>query len=240
MLQEIDEGLWVAESKVRMGGGVVFPARMMVVEVEEGRLLVYSPIEATDELVEEVRGLGELQWVVAPNDQHNMFVEGWAERCPEAEVYGTAAVRESQPSVEFAGLLEEGAPEAWSGRVELAGIDGTRSWNEFVCYLPAHRTLLCADLVFNIQEIPNLATSILLWLVGARKRFTQSRLERWFLVTDREAYGRSLGRIFEWSFDRVIMAHGEIVEEEGYERLVEACGWALDAPEIEDLSRRVS
>jgi hypothetical protein len=115
-------------------------------------------------------------------------------------------------------------------------IDGTRMWNEFVFYRPEDRTLICSDLVFNIHDIPNFATHLLLFLVGARRKFVQSRFERWVLVADRKRFADSLVDVLAWDFDRIIMAHGRIVETRGREMLTGAASWAIGEPHRKRLS----
>jgi glyoxylase-like metal-dependent hydrolase (beta-lactamase superfamily II) len=95
----------------------------------------------------------------------------------------------------------------------------------------ASGTLVCSDLVFNIHDIPNLATSFMLLLVGARRRFTQTRTERWLLVKDRKSYAESLSKVLQWDFDRVVMGHGRIVDTGGHQRLADAVSWA--GPDLE-------
>lgn len=228
MLTEITTGLWCAEQDIRMPGGVIFRARMTVADLGGKELLLHSPIELDAPLREAIRQRGEVRWIVAPNDQHHLHVEDAAGYFPDADVYGSAGARDRAGEDVFAGVLDEGGPAAWTGRLEMVGLAGTRLWNEFVFFLPESRTLICSDLVFNIHDIPNLATHIMLWLVGARRRFAQSRAERWFLVKDRKRFGDSLADVLRWDFDRIVMAHGRIVETGGHQMLAREVSWALD------------
>jgi hypothetical protein len=59
------------------------------------------------------------------------------------------------------------------------------------------------------------------WLVGAAPgRFGPHRLIR-AGIRDRAAARRSLERILEWDFDRVVMSHGAVLERGGRARLRE-------------------
>ncbi len=227
MLDQICPGIWGAEHDVRMPGGVIFRSRMTVVGLGDGGLLLHSPVPIDDALAARIDELGVVRWIVAPNDQHHLFAGEAAARYPQATLLGTQGARDNEPDVEFDAALEDGAPAEWAGRLEMIGIQGTRYWNEFVFYEPKSRTLICTDLVFNIHDIPNLATNLMLTLVGGKNRVVQTRSERWFLVKDRQLYADSIATVLEWDFDRLVMGHGRVVEAGGYEQLVEAVRWAL-------------
>jgi glyoxylase-like metal-dependent hydrolase (beta-lactamase superfamily II) len=62
---------------------------------------------------------------------------------------------------------------------------------------------------------------IFLRLNGMWRRFGPSRLIRLF-VRDRAALEQSVRRMLEWDFDRVVVAHGDVLEEGGKRALEEA------------------
>ncbi len=55
--------------------------------------------------------------------------------------------------------------------------------------------------------------------------------EVWRSVTkDRAAAGRSVERMLEWDFDRVVLAHGDFIEgDDARERARDALWWMLEA-----------
>jgi hypothetical protein len=54
-------------------------------------------------------------------------------------------------------------------------------------------------------------------LMGVHERFGAPRMwKHW--VTDRAAFTRSIDHILSWDFDRIVMAHGDIIEDHGRER----------------------
>ena len=60
-------------------------------------------------------------------------------------------------------------------------------------------------------------------------RFEQSRLIR-FVTGDRAATARSVETLLSWDFDRVVMAHGRIVEDDAKNRLRAGLWWWRQAP----------
>ena len=71
---------------------------------------------------------------------------------------------------------------------------------------------------------------MVLWMAGVNKgKLAQSRLWR-SLTKDRAAAGRSVEKMLEWEFERVVLAHGDFVEgNDARERTRRALWWMLDA-----------
>jgi hypothetical protein len=102
---------------------------------------------------------------------------------------------------------------------------GAPSLNEVVFLHRASRTLLCLDLCFNVRESPSLVTRWLMRLNGAYGRFGPSRIFRFGVLKDARAMRASVDRILEWDFERVTVAHGEILESGGREALRASFAW---------------
>ena len=49
------------------------------------------------------------------------------------------------------------------------------------------------------------------------------------LIRDKEAARKSLGFIMRWDFDRVILAHGDVIESGGHKKVRDAFGFILGA-----------
>lgn len=62
--------------------------------------------------------------------------------------------------------------------------------------------------------------------MGSYGRSEPSRLERWF-TKDRKALRASIERMLVWDFDRVTVAHGEILETGGKDRVREGWRWVF-------------
>ena len=87
-------------------------------------------------------------------------------------------------------------------------------------------TLIASDLAFHIGASSPALTRLVFRLGGAYEKLAPTLLER-MLVRDREAFRRSLERILEWPFDRVVVAHGEVLEKGGREALARGYHWLL-------------
>jgi hypothetical protein len=68
-------------------------------------------------------------------------------------------------------------------------------------------------------------TKVVMGMMGTRGRLAKSRIWR-FLIKDRAAHQSSLDAILKADFDRLIMAHGEVVEGGARDALAHALGRA--------------
>jgi hypothetical protein len=227
-LTQLDTDLWIADSPLRFFGLEV-GTRMTIIRLPGAGLLLHSPIEATPERVREVEALGNVACLVAPNRFHHLFVDGWQRACPEASLYVAPGLEAKRPDLEIAGVLTDEAEPAWRDVVDQALLHGLPFTNEVVFHHRPSATLLASDLAFNLGASAPTLTRLAFRLAGAHRPLSPTHLER-ILVRDRVAFRRSLERILEWPFDRVVVAHGEVSERGGREDLVRGYAWLLNAP----------
>ena len=82
--------------------------------------------------------------------------------------------------------------------------------------------------VFNVPENRPWGIPIVFRLMGAGGRFGPHRFVRW-MIRDKQAARESLGLIMRWDFDRVIVAHGDVIESGGHKKVRDAFGFILGA-----------
>ncbi len=70
-MQQIDSDLWVSDAPLRFVGLEV-GARMTVVRLPDDQLLLHSPVAPTPDLVRDVKELGQVTYLVAPNRFHHL------------------------------------------------------------------------------------------------------------------------------------------------------------------------
>jgi hypothetical protein len=74
--------------------------------------------------------------------------------------------------------------------------------------------------VFHFDESLSLRTQLVAQLLRSYKLLSPSRLDK-LATTDKEKVKASVEKIFRWDFDRVIVAHGSIIETNGKQKLKE-------------------
>jgi len=137
-----------------------------------------------------------------------------------------AGVERKRPDLQIAGVLTDEAPAEWRGEVDQLYFRGRPFENEVVFFHRASRSLLLCDLAFNFGPRAPLVTRLVMTLMGGYGRFRPTRLDP-LLIRDRRAARRSLEQILAWDFDRVIIAHGEVLEHGGRDALRAGYRWLL-------------
>lgn len=226
-LTPIANNLWSTPGVARMPGGIVFPCRMLIVRLSDGRLWLHSPVELSDAVVDAINDLGEVAFLVAPNKMHHLFLKDAMARFPNAEVYGAPGLADKRDDLRFDATIPASTPEAWRSDLDLMAIDGLPDLNEVVFLHKPSRTLIVTDLIFNMKTPHNWQTWLVHTLAGVRGRFAQSRLLR-VMTRDRQAAGDSVARLLsQWEFERVVVAHGDVVEESAQAQVRDALSWML-------------
>lgn len=225
MLRNLAENLWVTERPQRFFGLEV-GARMTVIRLAGGALLLHSPVSLDEQLRIELDSLGSVRFVVAPNRFHHLYAGDALRAYPEARLWVAPGVERKRPDLNFVGLLGDEAPAEWKDEVGQLLFRGRPFENEVVFLHRPSRTLVLCDLAFNFGAHTPRATRLLLTLFGGYGHFGTTRLDP-LLIRDRSAARQSLEQILAWNFDRVVVAHGEVLESGGPTELRTAYDWLL-------------
>ena len=183
---------------------------MTVLRLGDGQLVLHSPIPISAALHDELAALGPVGFVVVPN-AHGKFARAAAKRFATAKVLAAPTLPRDQRSLAVHGSLADQPPPAWAGQIETHLLHGFRL-NEVVLFQRATRTLVITDLCFNIQRSESAVARAFFRANGMWRRFGPSRIIRALAVSDRAALERSLERVLEWDFTRIIPGHGDLIE----------------------------
>lgn len=230
MLQPIADGLWIADDEMPLFlRGVELPrvvgagtTRMTVVRLASGALLLHSPVRPTPALVDAVRALGPVAFVVAPCVMHTTYARPWHEQLPEAALH--VAPRTAKRAPPLAGLpeLSDDAPLARDELPQLL-IAGHRNY-ETLFFHAASRTLIVTDLGYGVARRAGVVEKAWLTANGVRSPLGVTGYSR-RAVTKPDLFAARMRRVLEWDFDRVVMSHGDVVERGGKEAFARA--WRL-------------
>ncbi|MSU34341.1 MAG: DUF4336 domain-containing protein [Pedosphaera sp.] len=223
-LEEIDlaSGIWCLDSPLTVLG-MPLGHRMTVIRLSSGDLWVHSPVEWTPALGEVLSSLGDVRHVVAPSCQHDLYLEGWSARYRTALFWAAPGLRSKQEKVPFSGDLVDQLNSEWAGQIDQCLVGGMPGVNEFAFFHPASRSLIVADLAFNLASSDGFLSRTLLKMNGCARGFGPNRSFRW-MIKDRTAFAASLEHVMVWDFDRIIVGHGEVVERNGKHTMAAAFG----------------
>ena len=222
MLEKIVENIWVAERRLRFLG-VETGARMTVARLADGGLFVHSPVPLGDGVRQAVDALGPVTAVVAPSRFHHLSGPEWTRAYPDAVVCACPGLEAKRPDIAWTGVLDDAPREEWRGDLDQVFFGARWLENEVVFFHRASRTLICADLLFNLGRHPSRLTRLVARLIGNREP-GPTWAER-LIIRKRAAAREQIGRMLAWNPERIILGHGEMIEAGGREVLRRAYAW---------------
>ena len=205
-LDPLADGVWTVDAPFSIFG-MPIGHRMTVVKLASGGLWLHSPVPHTPELTALLAPLGPIEHWVAPSRTHDLYLDGWFERCPEAASWGAPKLRKPHPEWEFTGWLAADLDAPWRDELDLLEIAGAPRVGEWMFLHRPTRTAITADVLFNVGTGPKGFGKLMLKLAGTYGEAGVSRLLKAAIV-DRAAFEASLARVLEWDFDTLVVGHG--------------------------------
>ena len=96
-LKKIADNLWIVDGEEVLMDfkffKVPFSTRMTVIRLKNGGIWVHSPIKPSDNLLFEIKQLGEVKHLIAPNVLHYSYIDEWHQLFPEAKVWLASGVQ---------------------------------------------------------------------------------------------------------------------------------------------------
>jgi Domain of unknown function (DUF4336) len=222
-LRQLGEDLWVVD-RPQSFWGLPVGARMSAIRLTGGRLLLHSPVALDRDLRAQLTALGRVCFAVAPNRLHHLYAGEVARAFPGARLWVAPGLPDKRADLVFESVLSDVAPEEWRGEVDQVFFRGRPYENEVAFFHRATRTLLLCDLAFNFGPNSAAPTRLLMKLIRSYGHLGPSKLDP-LLIRDRKAARESLERILAWDFDRVIVAHGDVLETGGHAILSQGYAW---------------
>ncbi|AXQ31123.1 DUF4336 domain-containing protein [Solimonas sp. K1W22B-7] len=221
-VERVADSIWSVPAPFSLVG-MHIGTRMTVVRLSNGSLLLHSPVPMSETLMAEINALGPVRHIVCPNVFHHLYAAAAVAAFPDAILHGPPALRAKRKDLAFGAELSETPHPDWGGDFELLTIAGC--WiRETVFYHPATRTLIACDLVENFHGSPHAPTRLYLKLQGLYGVVGFGRLLR-FLYRDRRSARVSIDRLLQWPFERLVLAHGEVLTDDARESVRRGMAW---------------
>ena len=226
VLTEVDRDIWIADGPSVQFLGFPYPTRMTVVRLRDGTLWVCSPIQLDDHLREAINALGPVRHVVSPNKLHHLYLGDWAGAWSAAKLYAAPGLARRRRDLSFDSELGDQPDPAWADDIDQVIFHGSFAMDEVVFFHRASKTAIVTDLVQRFDP-----ASLHGWrrvfmtvdgLVGPHG--STPREWRWSFW-NRAAARRAKRRAIDWNPQRVIVAHGDWVRDDGRAALERALAW---------------
>ena len=227
MLEQLGPEIWTAEGpQVVAFVGFHYPTRMVVIRLPDSGLMIWSPIALSGRLRAAVDAVGPVRHILAPNSLHHLFLAEWKTAYPDARLHAAPGLRSKRRDIDFDADLGPTPDAAWSGTVDQVVMGGNLITSEVVFFHRPSRTAVFADLLQQLA--PG-------WFSGWRA--VVARLDHMvgphpsvprkfrLAFTDRNAARAAVRQVLDWPVERVVMAHGPLVEHDGLTCLRRAFAW---------------
>lgn len=223
MLKEIDRDIWVAEAPFKYLGLSV-GTRMTVIRLENRELAVISPIQIDKVTSQQLDKLGTVSHIIAPNLYHYLFAADFKALYPQATFWATPGLEVKKPELAIDRQIDSNVDNfpreldcvLFDGFKTL-GFNGIDLVNEWVFFHSKSRTLILTDTAFHFDDSFPLITQFAARVIGSYKSLSPSLLEK-AASTEKAKIKLVVQKILDWDFERVIMAHGSIIEHQGKQK----------------------
>ena len=166
------------------------------------------------ETISYIKNLGEVACIVAPGSFHFTYIESAQKAFSQAETWICFGVEKKKPDVVFDWMLGDRPDHRWENDLDQVLVRGNRIITEVAFYHKKSRMLILVDLIENITDATNgVGLQLNLWWKVFRMWNNPKPAPEYQMGwNDKSAAASSLQRILNWDFERIIIAHGDLIE----------------------------
>jgi hypothetical protein len=200
---------------------------MTVIRLASGKLMLHSPCSITPEIAKELSTLGPVAYLIAPGNFHHLNIPSAQAAFPDAKTWICPGVEKRSRGLKYDGVLGDEAPLEWAGEIDQALVQGSRLMREVAMFHRASRTLILVDLIENFSDAtPHIGGILKLCFKYIFRMWGTPRPAPEYQMGwgDREAAAKSLRRILEWDFERIVLSHGNLIDGDAHR--VAASAWS--------------
>lgn len=227
MLRRLADGLWVKDHPLRIGG-LDLGTRATLMRGANAALTLVSPVPFSPEDRAAIDDFGAVTAIVAPTLVHHLFLDEAAAHWPKARVLVCPGLAPKLSKLKRVtrvdGTVETDELPASGGAVRTQFIAGMPGVNEVALLHEPSRTLVLTDLCFNSTAARGWFTRLFMSFNAAPGGFGPTRVVRSY-IRDRKGLRESVDALLQWDFDRVVVAHGEVLETGGKAAFEKAWAW---------------
>jgi len=211
----IAEKIYIVEYPLRFAGMDIF-GRMTLIRLNSGDLWVHDPFKIDAKLKSDIDQLGPVKFILAPGNFHHLFVSDFQQHYPNAETFLCPGLDKKRPDLKFDWILGNLPDHRWQTEINQVVIHGTKIISEVAFLHRESKTLILVDLLENIGDDYPHNTNLWLkfWWKVVFKMWNNPKAAPEYQMGwgDKKIVKECLQTILSWDFERIILAHGNLVE----------------------------
>lgn len=190
-----------------------------LIRLSSGKVVIHSTAAFSREDLVAISNFGTPAAMIEATLLHDTFAQRARDLFPTIPYFVPPGFP-NQSTLSATSLAEP--PAWWNGELEVLPLEGMPQVHEHVLFHLSSRTLIVADSVFTLDSSEHWWTRFFFRnIAGIKQPPGMSRFFR-MLIRDRKAFQRSVQNVMIRDFDRVIVAHGEMIEHDGKAKLARA------------------
>ena len=171
--------------------------------------MIYSPVALDGAHIEQIKRIGSVSAIVAPNLYHHMFLRSCMAAFPAARVLVPEGLAAKIGPIAGSEVMTEDLDLGASGDIAHHIFVGHKL-REVVLFHRPTGTLLTADLLYNLQCDSFAAEKMFFRLIGSYGSPSVPFYHR-FAVEDAASVRGLIEAVKGWRVRRIVMSHGRIV-----------------------------
>ena len=217
--------IWYCDMPYRVAGAPM-GHRMTIIRLDNHKLFIHSPIEITTSLQQQLSQLGEITYVVTPNKNHNIYLSDWWLAYPQAYFYAPPGLIHKRSDLTFDGALGNQTPPHWQGQLLQTVIRGSDSMEEIAFCDPQSKTLIVGDALAWMVDSHHPLTFALAVINGC---YFHPAMPWYWRITfsNRTQLRQAIQEILTWPFDRIILSHGRVIDNNAKAYFSAAFQWVI-------------
>ncbi len=207
MLEEIAPNLSLQLHPLQMAGCKMGRV-VTLIRLHTGKLVIHSTARFSPEHISEICEFGDPAWLVEATNFHDTCAKEGRQAFPDLP-YLVPSGFQGYDSLRCTSIdTVQSELSEWNDEIEVINVAGMPKIQEHVFYHRPSKTLIVADLLFNIAPDSGWWThGFLRATAGIREYPGMSRLFR-YCIKDRAAFAKSMRTIAALDFEKIVVAHG--------------------------------
>jgi len=220
VIRQLDANLWIFSTPFLRFNLVPFGGRSTAIKLQSGGVWILASTPLNEVTKAKLTELGSIEYIVAPDVEHHLFLKDYKAAYPEAKLIGVKDhVQKYEGRLKFDGAYgadAEGTKYGYEDEIEAVYFPAHQN-KDVAFFHKESQTLIEADLLFNLPAKEqhsksgfNLLSSLSLTPYGGfHKRIAKG------LSTDDASFKKSATAVAQWDFKRIIPCHGDVIETDG-------------------------